>query len=315
MDRLQNIETFVRVAQTNSFAEAARQLRVARSVVTIRIQQLEEYVGAPLFHRSTRVVRLSEVGQLYLRDCEELVGRANDMVDQMRDVRGKPAGMLRIHALTGLVLGHFAELLRKFQTRYPDIRLDLNVSDAVVDPVKAGVDCALQIFPPAATELISRPLFPVRRVFCATPEYLAQHGTPLDPRDLHGHKLGLYSGYPTRDKWTFFTHEGQATLYLTAALLTNSVHLLKEYALEHAGIVCLPTIVASDSILQGRLQVVLPQHHLSSFWLSSVYAATSRNDFKLKLFTAHIASEFSRIPPWDADLLERGLISEGVVEG
>ena len=70
MDRLQNIETFVRVAQTNSFAEAARQLRVARSVVTIRIQQLEEYVGAPLFHRSTRVVRLSEVGQLYLRDCE-----------------------------------------------------------------------------------------------------------------------------------------------------------------------------------------------------------------------------------------------------
>ena len=181
MDRLQNIETFVRVAKTQNFAEAARQLRVAKSVVTTRIKQLEEYLGAPLFHRSTRVVRLSEVGQAFLHDCTDLVGRANDIVDQMRDVRGKPAGTLRVHALTGFVLGHFASLLRTFQTSYPDIRLDLIVSDAVVDPVSSGVDCALQIFPAGSTELISRPLFPVRRVFCATPQYLALHGAPVDP--------------------------------------------------------------------------------------------------------------------------------------
>ena len=118
MDRLQNIETFVRVAQTQSFAEAARQLRVAKSVVTTRIKQLEDYLGGPLFHRSTRVVRLSELGQAFLRDCTELVGRANDIVDQMRDVRGKPAGTLRVHALTGFVLGHFGALLREWQ---PDL--------------------------------------------------------------------------------------------------------------------------------------------------------------------------------------------------
>src|SRR4051812_25914470 len=198
MDRLQNIETFVRVAQTQSFAEAARQLRVAKSVVTTRIKQLEDYLGGPLFHRSTRVVRLSELGQAFLRDCTDLVGRANDMVDQMRDVRGKPAGTLRIHALTGFVLGHFGALLREFQPRYPDIRLELMVSDSVVDPVQAGVDCALQIFPAASSELISRPLFPVRRVFCATPHYLAAHPEPQDPRDLPPPQLGLYSGYPTR---------------------------------------------------------------------------------------------------------------------
>ena len=103
MDRLQNIETFVRVAQTQNFTEAARQLRIARSVVTNRIQQLEEYVGAPLFHRSTRVVRLTEVGQAFQRDCTELVSKASDIVDQMRDVRGSPAGTLSVHALTGFV--------------------------------------------------------------------------------------------------------------------------------------------------------------------------------------------------------------------
>jgi DNA-binding transcriptional LysR family regulator len=151
---------------------------------------------AALFHRSTRLVRLSELGQTFLRDCTELVSQANSVVDQMRDVQTKPTGTLRVHALTGLVLGNFASLLHQFQTSYPDIRMDLIVSDAVVDPVKAGVDCALQIFPASSDELISRKLFSVRRVFCATPQYLKEHEVPLMPRDLHKHKLGLYSGYP-----------------------------------------------------------------------------------------------------------------------
>jgi DNA-binding transcriptional LysR family regulator len=231
----------------------------------------------------------------------------------MRGARAGPTGTLRIHALTGFVLGHFASLLRAFQVSYPDIHLELIVSDAVVDPVKTGVDCALQIFPAASTELVSRPLFPVRRVFCATPEYLRTHGAPQSPRDLHKHTLGLYSGYPTRDRWTFH-HEGeQVTIYMSAALLTNSVHLLREYALEHAGIVCLPTLVAGDAILGGDLQVVLPEHQLSSFSLSAVYAGTSRNAFKLRLFIEHITAAFSRVPPWDAAMIERGLLPADLI--
>jgi DNA-binding transcriptional LysR family regulator len=313
MDRLQNIETFVRVAQTENFTEAARQLRITKSVVTTRIKQLEEYVGAPLFHRSTRVVRLTEIGQAYLRDCSELVARASQIVEQMRVVRESPSGTLRVHALTGLVLGRFAAVIQQFQEIYPDIKLDLNVSDAVVDPVKAGVDCALQIFPASSTELVARHLFPVRRVFCATPEYLAKHGTPTSPRDLHGHQLGVYSRYPSRDKWTFHSHDTEITLYLNAKLLTNSVHLLREYAMEHAGIVCVPTLVASEAILSGKLTVVLPDHLLSAFWLSAVYAATSAEAFKLRLFIDHISTEFKRLPPWDADLIQRQLIAEPLI--
>ena len=313
MDRLENIETFVRVAETQSFAEAARQMRVAKSVVTSRIKQLEDHVGAPLFHRSTRMVRLSDIGQAFLCDCVGLVGRANDLLDQMRTARVGPTGVLRIHALTGFVLGHFAALLKDFQSTYPDIRLELIVSDAVVDPVKAGVDCALQIFPAASTELVSRPLFPVRRVFCATAQYLRTAGVPQDPRDLHKHALGLYSGYPTRDSWTFHRKGEQLTLYMNAALLSNSVHLLREYALEHAGIVCLPTLVAGDAILKGDLQVVLPEHQLSSFSLSAVYASTSRNALKLRLFIEHLSLAFSRVAPWDAQLIDRGILPEALV--
>ena len=106
VDRFLSIEAFVRVAQSQSFAEAARQLRLSKSVVTARVQQLEDLLGGPLFHRTTRAVRLSEMGQAFYRDCHELVSRTNEIVDQMREVRGSPAGLLRVHVLTGFALGH-----------------------------------------------------------------------------------------------------------------------------------------------------------------------------------------------------------------
>ncbi len=314
MDRFLAIDAFVRVAEARSFAQAARQMRISRSVVTARIQQLEEFVGAPLFHRNTRSVRLSELGQAFLRDCTELVGRTNEVVDQMREVTTSPAGRLRVHALPGFVLGHLARVLQQFQARYPQIVLDMIVNDAAIDPVKEGFDCALQIFPPRSEELVSRKLFPVRRVFCATPQYMARHGTPRHPRDLLGHRIGWYSGYPTREKLVFHGPGDDVSLELAPVLLTNSVHLLREYAQEHAGIVCVPTLVASQAVLSGELRLVLPEYLLGAFWLSVFYPTTVRSALKLKLFLETLTTSFTKLPPWDAALIERGLLAERIVE-
>jgi DNA-binding transcriptional LysR family regulator len=314
MDRFLAIDAFVRVAESRSFADAARQMRVSRSVVTARIQQLEEFVGAPLLHRNTRSVRLSELGQAFLRDCSELVGRTNEVVDQMREVGTSPVGRLRVHALPGFVLGHLARLLQEFQARYPQIVLELIVSDAVIDPVKEGFDCALQIFPPGSEELISRKLFAVRRVFCASPEYVRRFGAPRHPRELGAHRIGWYSGYPTRERLVFHGQSEQVSLELKPVLLTNSVHLLREYALEHAGIVCVPTLVASDSVLSGELVLVLSEYLLSSFWLSVFYPTTVRSSLKLKLFLEVLTASFSGVPPWDQALIDRGLLADGVIE-
>ena len=105
--------------------------------------------------------------------------------------------------LPGCVLGHLARVLQQFQPRYPQIVLDMSVNDAAIDPVKEGFDCALQIFPPRSEELISRRLFPVRRIFCASPTYLRRAGVPREPADLLRHRLGWYSGYPTRERVAF----------------------------------------------------------------------------------------------------------------
>jgi len=314
MDRFLAIDAFVRVAESQSFAEAARQMRVSRSVVTARIQQLEDFVGAPLFHRNTRSVRLSELGRAFLRDCIELVGRTNEVVDQMREVTTSPAGRLRVHALPGFVLGHLATVLQRFQARYPQIVLEMVVNDAAIDPVKEGFDCALQIFPPRSEELIARKLFAVRRVFCASPEYVRRHGTPRHPRDLMGHRIGWYSGYPTRERLAFHGASETVALELKPVLLTNSVHLLREYALEHAGIVCVPTLVASEGVLSGELNLVLADYPLSAFWLSVFHPASVRSSLKLKLFLELLTASFSGVPPWDQALIERGLLPEQVID-
>jgi DNA-binding transcriptional LysR family regulator len=117
MNRFVAIDAFVRVAESQSFAQASRRLCMSRSVVTARIQQPEEFVGGPPFHHNARSVRLSELGEAFLRDCSELVGRTNEVVDQMREVSASPAGRLRVHALPGFALGHLARVLQAFQTR------------------------------------------------------------------------------------------------------------------------------------------------------------------------------------------------------
>lgn len=314
MDRYLAIESFVRVAEAGSFAKAARQIRISRSVMTARIQQLEAFVGAPLLLRNTRSVRLTELGQTFLRDCTDLVGRTNEVVDQMREVGTSPVGRLRVHALPGFVLGHLAKLLRGFQQKYPQIILDMLVNDAAIDPVKEGFDCALQIFPPHSEELVSRKLFPVRRVFCASPEYLRRNGTVRGPRDLLGHRIGWYSGYPTRERLAFHGPGDVVSLDLKPVLLTNSVHLLCEYALEDAGIVCVPTLVAAEAVLSKKLRIVLPEFQLSAFWLSIFYPSSQRNSLKLKLFLEMLTQSFTGTPPWDASLIALGMLNARIIE-
>ena len=308
MDRFLSIQAFVRVAEARSFAEAARQLDVAPSVITVRIKQLEDYVQAPLFHRTTRHVRLSEVGEAYYKECAELVARIESITDSMRETKGSPAGVLRVQALPGLVLGNLSHRLNDFQARYPGISIDLVVNDRVVDPVEEGFDMALQIFSPANELLVQRKLFPMRRMFVASPQYLARHGTPQRPEDLLDHKLGLYDRYPTRNRWYFHKGEEVVELTLPSALKSNSVHLLCDYALSDAGIVCVPTMTSVEHMLSGRLAPVLTDYPLASLMVSAVFPETHRNTLKVRLFLEFLMTTYIGEPEWDTRLAAAGVV-------
>jgi DNA-binding transcriptional LysR family regulator len=308
MDRLLSVEAFVRVAETGNFAKAALQLGVTRSVISHRIQQLEQFINAPLFHRSTRHVRLSDVGETYYKECSDMVANFNSLTEHMRELRAKPTGKLRIQMLPGFAIGHFGRMMAEFNRLYPDIEIDVVVNDRVVDPIEEGFDVAFQMFPPLSETLIERKLFSVRRLFCMSPQYAAEFGVPRHPDDLLNHKIAMYAGYPSRNRWVF-THAGeQLNLSLPGHMRSNSVHLLRDYAETGVCIVCLPTLVASDDLLAGRLIPVLPEYHLSSFNFSAVFPATQRRALKVRTLIEFLVEHFADEPSWDRPLLERGWI-------
>lgn len=302
MDRFLCIQAFVRVAESQSFASAARQLSVTPSVITNRIKQLERFIETPLFHRSTRKVTLSEAGTKFFAECADLITKVESVTDRMRLAQGTPSGLLRIQVLPGFALGHLGRAIKDFSAAYPEIDIDITVSDKPSNPVDEGYDVAFQIFRPGAETLIERRLFTVRRIFCASPHYLKQAGIPQRPSDLLRHQLGIYSGYRTRNRWTFSRGEEKVTLELPARITSNSVHLLHDFARTGGGITCLPTLVCGQDLLDGTLAPLLTDYELSSLELLAIYPTTQRRAVKVKLLVDFISKRFAGEPEWDLAL-------------
>lgn len=308
MDRLVSMEAFVRVAESGSFAKAAKQLGVTRSVISHRIQQLEQFINAPLFHRSTRHVRLSEVGETFYKECADMVAGFNSLTEHMRELRAKPSGKLRVQMAPGFGIDYFGFLLAEFMQLYPDIEVEVVINDRIVDPIEEGFDIAFQMFPPLAASLIERRLFQVQRIFCASPDYLKRHPAPQHPNDLLEHTIGLYEGYPSRSRLIFLRGEEHLELNLPAKVRSSAVHLLRDFALGGGGAVCMPTLVASRELLAGRLVPLLTDYSMSSFNLRAVFPATQRRALKVRTLIDFLAERLEEVPWWDEPLLERGWI-------
>jgi DNA-binding transcriptional LysR family regulator len=231
MDRLLITEAFVHVAQTGSFSKAAEQLGVTRSVITNRVQQLEAFINSPLFHRSTRHVRLSDIGEAYFQECADMVAGFHGLTEKMRNQRSNLTGQLRVQVLQGFAIDHLGPMLAEFTAMYPEIEFDVVVNDRVVDPIEEGFDIAFQMFPPMAERLVVRKLFNVYRLFCASPAYLRVHDAPQHPEQLRDHRIALYGGYPSRNRWQFTQGEECIDLTLHGQVRSSSVHLLRDYAL------------------------------------------------------------------------------------
>ena len=302
MDRFLCIEAFVRVAETQSFATAARQLGVTPSVITSRIKQLEKHVQVALFHRSTRKVALSETAKEFFEECVALLAQVDSLTDRMRQTQDTPMGSLCLQVLPGFALGPFARALREFSLEYPHISLDVTVSDQTLNPIDEGYDVALQIFPPGAEVLIERRLFTVRRVFCASPQYLKARGVPMRPTELLKHDICLYSAYPTRNRWVFHRGDEEVSIELPARVQSNSVHLLRDLARIGGGITCLPTLVCSEDLVSGALTPLLTDYEMPALELLAIYPVTHRGTVKVKLFVEFIRKRFSGLPEWDRAL-------------
>ena len=267
MDTLVNLRAFLATAEAAGFSAAARKLNVSTSVVSKRVTQLEAQIGTVLFHRSTRQLRLTEAGQRYVHRARSVVAEVGDLLSRMGEKDRDLVDHLRIKAPTSLTIARLADVFSTFQTQNPRLKLEIVLIDRPVDPVTEGVDIAIGAFPHSFGGVVDEPLYPIKRLLCASPSYLKTQSTPRHPRDLIDHRC--LSFLPTGPEWMFDGPRGRITIQVRPMLSSNEGHVLVKSAIAGNGIAFISHYLVADALDSGRLQVVLPDFPIPELWVKA----------------------------------------------
>ncbi|ALJ38919.1 LysR family transcriptional regulator [Azospirillum brasilense] len=260
MDSLNGFVVFVQVAETRSFVAAGRLLGVSASAVGKSVARLEEKLGVRLFHRSTRSVTLTAEGTLFLERSRRILAEIEAAELELSQAAAVPRGRLRVSLplVSSLVLPALGEFMRA----YPEIELDLDFTDRMVDVIEEGFDAVVRTGEPADSRLSARRLGNFRLLLVASPDYLARRGTPRTPADLRQHAC-LHYRFPNSGKletWALRQAPGEPELQLPTSMICNNIETRVCFALQGLGIAYLPDFAIRDLLADGRLESVLADH-------------------------------------------------------
>lgn len=297
MTNLGDLEVFVRVIAGGSMSTAARDLGLSPAVVSKRIKRLEDKLGTRLLQRTTRQISLTEAGQgFHERVLTVLAGL--DEAEAFATGRSSAVnGTLKISAPTSFGRMHIAPNLKPFMEAHPELTLNLVLSDEFTDIVGGGFDLAIRIAELNDSSLVARRLAPVRRVLCASPDYLAQHGMPETLDDLKRHRcLPAHN----MDSWRLEGPSGPVVLRPEGMLVTNSSEVIREAVIAGLGIALRSTWDIGAELKSGRLVQVLPQYESSrNVALSAVYPSRQFLPAKVRLFIDYLAELYGPVPYWE----------------
>jgi DNA-binding transcriptional LysR family regulator len=292
MDRLTSMSVFVKVADLGSFAAAANELRLSPTMIGKHVRYLEERLGSLLINRSTRRQSLTELGRSYLDHCRHLLEEAEAGDALAEETLRAPRGKLRV--ATSVAFGSYslASAVVRFMKKYPDVTLELMLSDRMVDLLEEGIDATIRVGALTDSTMMSRSLSPYTGVVCAAPRYLAERGTPTHPKDLVDHECLRYPGWAEGQRWTFFGPEGEIQVDVKCRLTINSAFGILYAALAGAGIVLMRDELLAEHIAAGRLQVLLPNYKTQSRERHIVWLKNRKMTPKLRAFIDFIAEVY-----------------------
>lgn len=273
---LDEMRAFLEVARRQSFSAAARALGLTSSSVSKQVARLEERLGAQLLRRTTRRVSLTEAGNLYAERADRILSDIEEAQRAVADLDGTPRGTLRISAPTVLGSIRVAPAVLACRARYPELRIDLDLTDRIVDLVAERVDVAVRLaaeISPAS--LVARRLADDLRVLCASPRYLRRHGTPRCLEDLAAHDCITLNLEPVA-RWTLVGPEGERVVAVSGTFRTSDTITLRDAAVAGLGLANLPDYVVQDQLESGALRRVLPEYGASKRASFAVYAAPAR---------------------------------------
>jgi DNA-binding transcriptional LysR family regulator len=282
---LSDMAIFARVVAEASFTHAARALDLPKSTVSRRVAQLEERLGVRLLQRTTRAVKLTELGAAYYERCARIVAEAEEAHEAVASAGATPQGLLRLTAPVGFGATFLGEIVADFLEAHPQVSAEVVLTDRRVDLVEEGFDLAIRIGTRIPeTSFFARRLGPARLLMCASPAYLARCGTPEVPEDLRRHDCIVHGEGPRASTWTLHGPSGAVPISVSGRLRVNSIPLAHKGALAGLGIAVLPTVVALPDLHAGRLHAVLDGWNPSAASIYAVYPTSRHLSAKVRSF-------------------------------
>jgi DNA-binding transcriptional LysR family regulator len=296
MDASSDLRVFVRVMDRGSFSAAANDLGLTPSAVSKLISRLEDRLGARLLQRSTRRLALTPEGETFLARARRIVADIEEAEAEVASVRGAPRGRLHVNAGTAFGLHQLAPALADFLSRYPEIDVELSITDRLVDLIEAQADIAVRSGHLPRGPFIQRKIADLQRVICAAPSYLRRRGTPTNAGELKQHDCIVVAG-PGLHRWPFKTRSGVDVVEVRPRVSTDDAEAALRLAIAGAGIVRLSDVIVGAPLRNGELVPLLTDsHHVEPFPLAAIYPAGRQRLPRVAVFLEFLLTRFAGAP-------------------
>ncbi len=296
--KLEGLSTFVAVANAGSISEAARRLRLSKSVVSDRLSDLERSLGASLIHRSTRKLTLTEDGAAFLERATRVVREVEEAAAEMAERRGELTGPLRISAPVTFGRMHLGPAVFPFLAKHPGIELTLDLDDRRVDAASDVFDGVVRHGPILDSRLVAWRLTPSRRLLVASPDYLDRHGNPASLADLDRHR-GIFYAHRGAADWRFSGPDGAVTVRAHAALRVNNGDMMRDAAIAGLGLALLPAFIVWSAMKDGSLRIVDVGVQAEVEFIYVAHPEGRRPSTKLRAFADCLREAFGDPPYWE----------------
>ena len=310
MDRMTSMATFVKVVESGGFSAAARVLGISPSMVTTHVRALEERLAVRLLNRSTRKISLTEAGHAYYERCLQILTDVEEAERIAEALQSTPRGTLRLN--TSVAIPPFlAPVIAEFASLYPEVSVNLAMTDRMIDLVEEGFDLAVRNMSVPDSSLIARCVATYRLVVCGSPGYLAARGSPGEPADLVHHNCLIYSHSAWGSQWRFAGPDGEQSVAVAGNLQANSDNALRLAAVHGQGLALAPSFLLIDEIKSGRLVPVLTEFLQTDHAIYAIYPHRRHLSAKVRSFIDLLARRFRDDPTW-ADLCRSRLTTPPV---
>jgi len=291
-DLLDGVAVFVGVINAGSFTAAARALGHSTSYVSKEITRLEKRLGSRLLNRTTRTISLTDAGRAYYDRCSQIVIDAENAERSISQLQDTPRGLLHVNAPGSFGSKYLLEVLPQFMHRYPEVKLEVEFNDRLIDVVAEGYDVVIRVGKIKDTNLVARKFTSSRGVIVASPDYIKHKGCPGRAEDLTQHDCIAYSLLPTPTQWDFYKDGVRSSITVDPRAMCNSAEIEVAMVVHGIGITRLPLFTCEQEVASGKLQIILEDYDQVKFDVYAIYPHRQYLTAKVRAFVDFLVDEF-----------------------